>query len=135
MGYPGYPPPPGYPPYPGYPGYPPPAPPQRSTTDMTTSIIVMVVTILMGAAAVFFGIFSLAFLDYCPPATCSAEGAATAVFTALGVAAVVGLVGMIVTIIALARRKRAWPFAVGTLGLCIVVLFFGAVGYSAAVGA
>ncbi|WP_328361302.1 hypothetical protein OG976_10050 [Mycobacterium sp. NBC_00419] len=131
MGYPGYPPPPGYPPYPGYP---PPAAPQRSTTDVTISIIVMVVTILMGAAAVFLGIFSLAFLDYCPPATCSAEGAVTAVVTALGVAAVVGLAGMIVTIIALTRRKRAWPFAVGTLGLCILVLFFGVVGYSAAVG-
>lgn len=131
MGYPGYPPPPGYP---QYPGYPPPAP-QRSTSDVTISIVIMVLTILMGAAAVFFGIFSLAFLDYCPPATCSAEGAATAVMTSLGVAALVGLVGMVVTIIQLARRKRAWPFAAGTFGLCVLVLFFGVLGYSAAVGA
>ena len=122
----------GYP----YPGYPPPAQPQKSaTTDITISIIVLVCTALLGVAAVFFGIFSLAFLDYCPPATCSAEGAATAVMTALAIAAAVGLAGMIVTIVMMARHKRSWPYAVGTLALCLIVLFFGGLGYSAAVGA
>jgi len=128
MGYP-YP---GYPPYPGFP--PPPATPPRSTTDVTISVVVLVFTALLGVAAVFMGIFSLAFLDYCPPATCSADGAVTAVMGALGVAALVGLAGMIVTIVRLVRHKTAWPFAVGTMGLCIVVLFFGGMAYSAAVG-
>jgi len=122
----------GYP-HPGYPPYPPAKPP-RSTSDLTISIVVLVFTALLGIGAVGMGVFSLAFLDYCPPATCSAEGAATAVMTALGVAALVGLAGMIVTIVQLVRRKTAWPFAVGTLGLCLVVLFFGGMGYSAAVG-
>ena len=54
--------------------------------------------------------------------------------TALGVAALVGLAGMIVTIVSLVRHKTAWPYAVGTLGLCLVVLFFGGMAYSAAVG-
>ena len=54
--------------------------------------------------------------------------------TALGIAALVGLVGMIVTIVQLVRRKLAWPFAVGTFVLCVVVLFFGGMAYSAAVG-
>ena len=128
MGYPH----PGHPPYPGYP--PAPATPPRSTSDLTISIVVLVFTALMGVGAVFMGIFSLAFLDYCPPATCSAEGAATAVMTALAAAALVGLAGMIVTIVRLVRHKKAWPFAVGTLGLCLVVLFFGGMAYSLAVG-
>ena len=128
MGYPH----PGHPPYPGYP--PAPATPPRSTSDLTISIVVLVFTALMGVGAVFMGIFSLAFLDYCPPATCSAEGAATAVMSALAVAALVGLAGMIVTIVRLVRHKKAWPFAVGTLGLCLVVLFFGGMAYSLAVG-
>lgn len=131
MGYP-YP---GYPGYPGDPGYPPPpAKPPRSAADVTISIIVLVFTALLGVGAVFMGIFSLAFLDYCPPATCSVEGAVTAVMGALAVAALVGLAGMIVTIVHLVRHKTAWPFAVGTLGLCLVVLFFGGMAYSAAVG-
>ena len=128
MGYPNS----GYPPCPGFP--PPPTTPPRSAADVTISIVVLVVTALLGVGAVFMGIFSLAFLDYCPPATCSADGAATAVMTALAVAALVGLAGMIVTIVQLVRHKTAWPFAVGTLGLCLVVLFFGGMGYSAAVG-
>ena len=121
----------GYP----YPGHPPaPAEPPRSTADLTISIVVLVFTALLGVGAVFMGIFSLAFLDYCPPATCSAEGAVTAVTSALAVAALVGLAGMIVTIVRLVRHKKAWPFAVGTLGLCLVVLFFGGMAYSLAVG-
>ena len=121
----------GYP----YPGYPPaPAEPPRSTADLTISIVVLVVTALLGIGAVFMGIFSLAFLDYCPPATCSAEGAVTAVMSALAVAALVGVVGMVVTIVRLVRHKTAWPFAAGTLGLCLVVLFVGGMAYSVAVG-
>ena len=123
---------PGYPPYPGVP--PPPATPPRSAADTTISIVVLVFTALLGIGAVFMGIFSLAFLDYCPPATCSADGAVTAVMSALAVAALVGLAGMIVTIVRLVRHKTAWPFAVGTLGLCLVVLFFGGMAYSVAVG-
>jgi hypothetical protein len=115
-------------------GYPPPAKPPRSAADVTISIIVLVFTALLGVGAVFMGIFSLAFLDYCPPATCSAEGAVTAVMSALALAALVGLAGMIVTIVQLVRHERAWPFAVGTLGLCLVVLFFGGMAYSLAVG-
>jgi len=128
MGYPQ----PGYPPYPGFP--PTPAKSPGSTTDVTISVVVLVFTALLGVGAVGMGVFSLAFLDYCPPTTCSADGAVTAVMTALAAAALVGLAGLIVTVVRLVRHKTAWPFAVGTLGLCLVVLFFGGMAYSAAVG-
>ena len=96
-------------------------------------MIVLVLTVLLGGTASVMGFFSLAFLDHCPPATCSVDGAVTAVLATIAIAAVSVLTGLIITIIRLGQRKPAWPFAVGTLGLMIVVFFIGAVAYTAAV--
>ena len=112
-----------------------PAKPAISGVDLTISIISLVLTLLLGGSAAVMGFFLLAFLDYCPPETCSAEGAVTAVGISLIVAVVVGLVGLVVTIVQLVRRSPAWPFAVGTLLLCGVICAFGFAGYFAAVGA
>ncbi|MBX7434506.1 hypothetical protein JDV09_20730 [Mycobacterium sp. Y57] len=124
----------GYP-YPGYPGYghPPPARPQRSGADMAISITVLVFIVALGGIAAVMGLFSVAFIDHCPPATCSIEGAVTAVFTSLLVAGGIGVAGVVLTIVQLVRRRTAWPFAVATLALCLMTLFVGAVGYVAAV--
>jgi len=119
--------------YPSYPAQRPPRPPV-STTDLVISIGVLVLTLALGVVAAAMGLFSLAFLDYCPPESCSAEGAVTAVGTALLIAFAIGIVGLVVTVIQLVRRKLAWPFAVGTLMLCAIAVFFGGVGYAAAVG-
>lgn len=134
----------------GYPG-PPPWPPQewppqqwppqqgptpvppRNPTDVTISIIVMVLTVLVCGAGAFMGLFSLAFLDYCPPESCSVDGAVTSVMATVAIAALIGLAGVIVTIIRLTTRKRAWPFAVGTLATCIAVFFLGVFAYTAAI--
>ena len=116
-----------------YPGYPPPKPP-IAATDLWVSIGALVLTGLFGMVAAVMGLFSLAFLDYCPPESCSAEGAATAVFTAVVAAFAIGVVGLVVTVIQLVRRKPAWPFAVGTLLLCAVAIGLGGVGYAMAVG-
>ena len=112
-----------------------PAKPAISGVDLTISIISLVLTLLLGGSAAVMGFFLLAFLDYCPPETCSAEGAVTAVGISLIVAVVVGLVGLVVTIVQLVRCSPAWPFAVGTLLLCGVICAFGFAGYFAAVGA
>ncbi len=116
-------------------GYPPTAPPKPPVSggDVAVSVIALVVTVILGAAAAFFGFFSLAFLDSCPPESCSAEGAVLAVMTALGIAAVIGVAGLIVTVVLLFQRKRAWPFAVGTFVLCAIAVFLGGVGYVMAV--
>ncbi|ORB23579.1 hypothetical protein [Mycolicibacterium parafortuitum] len=119
----------------GHPHFaPPPVPPQRSGADIAISIVVLVLTALLGVVAAFLGLFSLAFLDHCPPPRCSVDGAVNAVFTTLFAGAVVGVAGMVVTIIALVRRNAAWPFAIGTFTLCILTLGAGVVGYSAAIG-
>ena len=73
-------------------------PPQLSAAeasggDLAISITALTITVLLGAVAAVFGLFSLAFLDHCPPESCSAEGAATAVGTALFIAFVIGSPG------------------------------------------
>jgi quinol-cytochrome oxidoreductase complex cytochrome b subunit len=118
---------------PGYLAPPPPKPP-RSGTDLAISITALVLTVILGAGASVLGLFSLAFLDSCPPESCSAEGAATAVFTALIGIFVIGVIGLVITVVQLYRRKPGWPFAVGTLVLCGVACVCGMVGYAVAVG-
>jgi hypothetical protein len=115
-----------------YPSYPPLKPP-ISTADLWVSIGALVVTVVFGAAAAVMGLFSLAFLDYCPPESCSADGAATAVGIALLAAFVIGVVGLVVTVIQLVRRKPGWPFAVATFVLCALAVVLGGVGYGMAV--
>jgi len=68
-----------------HPGYPQPRPakPPIATTDLTISIGALVLTVVFGVVAAAMGLFSLAFLDNCPPESCSAQGAATAVGIAL----------------------------------------------------
>ena len=120
----------------GQPSYPvvrPPKPPM-SGGDLAVSIAALVVTVLIGAVAAVFGLFSLAFLDHCPPESCSAEGAVTAVGTALIAAFAIGVVGLIATVVQLVRRKPGWPFAVATLVLCVIAVVCGGVGYAMAVG-
>ena len=72
----------------------------RAQGDLVISVVALVLVVLLGAAAAVMGLFSLAFLDYCPPESCSADGAVTAVGTALMIAFVVGLIGLVVTIVA-----------------------------------
>jgi hypothetical protein len=116
-------------------GAPAPAKPPVSQADLWISIAALIFTVLVGGGAAVMGLFLLAFLDSCPPETCSAEGAVTAIGTALVAATVVGLAGLVVTVVHLVRRKLAWPFAVGTLVLCGVICVAGVVGYFIAVGA
>lgn len=120
----------------GYPTPPPgwtPPPPRRNTADVTVSVIVTVLTVLIGAAGAVMGLFSLAFLDHCPPATCSVDGAVTTATATVGIAGLAGVSGSVVTIIRLVAHKKAWPFAVGTLAVVLAVFFLGTIAYTAAV--
>jgi len=119
-----------------YPGYPPPraSKPPISTADLVISIVVLVLTVMLGAIAAIMGLFLLAFLDHCPPESCSVDGAVTAVGTALLAAIGIGVVGLVATVIQLYRRKPGWPAAVAMLLLCGVAVVLGGVGYSIAVG-
>ena len=65
---------------------PPSAKPPVSVVDLVVSILAIVFTVAFGVVAAAMGLFMLAFLDHCPPETCSVDGAVTAVGTALMVA-------------------------------------------------
>jgi hypothetical protein len=118
------------------PSYPSPRPqkPPVSGADVAFSIVALVLTVLLVAGSAFFGLFFLAFLDYCPPETCSIDRAVTAVMTGVGVALLIGVIGLVLTVVQLIRRKRCWPFAVATLVLCGLAVFLGGGGYVVAVG-
>jgi hypothetical protein len=120
---------------PSYPAYSAqPSKPPIVRNDLWISIGVLAFTVVFGVVAATMGLFSLAFLDYCPPESCSAEGAATAVGTGLLAALAIGVIGLVVTVIQLYRRKPGWPFAVATFLLCALAVVLGGVGYAAAVG-
>jgi len=110
-----------------------PSPPRTNGADLTVSILLIVATVLTVGTGATMGLFSVAFLDHCPPATCSVDGAVTASMTTVAIAALVGLTGIITTIVRLATRKRAWPFAVGALATCVAVFLMGALAYVGAV--
>jgi len=46
---------------------------------------------------------------------------------------VLGLAGLVVTIVRLTRRRAAWPFASATLLLVVLAVAAGVLGYVAAV--
>ena len=119
-----------------HPGYLPPRPqkPPIATADLWISIGVLILTLAFGVVAATMGLFSVAFLDYCPPESCSAEGAVTAVGIALLAAFGIGVVGLVITVNQLYRRRPGWPFAVGTFVLCALAVGLGGVGYAMAVG-
>jgi hypothetical protein len=120
----------------GYPSYlpPPPSKPPIPTTDLVISIGALILTVAFGVVAAAMGLFSVAFLDYCPPESCSADGAVTAVGIALVAGFAIGVVGLVVTVVQLVRRKPGWPFAVATFVLCALAVVLGGVGYAMAVG-
>jgi hypothetical protein len=98
------------------------------------SIVVMIITVLVCAAGAMMGLLSLAFLDHCPPGSCSPTGAVSAAFGTVALAVLAGVTGIILTIVRLANRKPGWPFALGTLAACLGIFLLGAMAYSMAVG-
>lgn len=94
----------------------------------------MILTVLVCAAGAMMALFSMAFLDYCPPGSCSAAGAVTAAVGTVMVAGLLGFAGIILTIVRLATRKPGWPSALGTLAGCVAVFVLGAMAYIVAVG-
>ncbi|MUL77242.1 hypothetical protein [Mycolicibacterium sp. CBMA 226] len=113
---------------------PPPARPPISGGDLAASISALVLTYVGGGVAAFFAVFAMAFTDYCPPATCHIDAGINAMAAGFIAAIVVALAGTVVTVIRLVKRRPAWPFAVGTLGLCAVLCALAIGGYIAAVG-
>ena len=108
--------------------------PPISGVDLGISIAALALTVFGAAGAAFLAVMLMAFTDNCPQPACDIDAGVTWVFTGFGAAAVIAVAGVVATIVALARRVRAWPFAVGTLVLCGAACLLGILGYTAAVG-
>jgi hypothetical protein len=96
--------------------------------------VLVIVAVVGWVVAAGMEFMILAFTDYCPPDRCNADRAATSVLLSVSAAAVLTVVGAVCTIVCLARRRRAWPFATATLVLSVGAELLGVVGYVAAVG-
>ena len=128
----GYPMPPPVPP--PYWAPPPPARPQRNTADLAVSVIVLVITVLGSALGCLMSFMMMAFLDYCPPQTCSVNGAVTAALGTIGAVGLIVVAGLVLTVIRLGARKTAWPFAVGTAASAVAAFLLGFLAFNFAVG-
>ncbi len=102
--------------------------------DIAASITLLVVAWALFAVYAVIGLFLLAFIDYCPPESCSTDDA----FDALAIAgAAIGaalLALSVLAVVRMVRRRRSWW--VGAVGVLAVLAgaAAGIVGYGAAVG-
>lgn len=92
---------------------------QRVVWDVALTIILLVATFVVLVVSAFFDFFAIAFTDYCPE-PCHAGAGIAVVFTVWICLAVIALLGTIVSITRLARRRRACWIAVAALMLVIV---------------
>ncbi|MCO5546655.1 hypothetical protein L7F22_000089 [Adiantum nelumboides] len=89
---------------------------------------------MLVALGVFGAVFLVAFLDYCPPRTCSSSAVLVSVGGSLVVAAAAGIAGLAMTVLRVVERRPAWPFALATLAVTGCAVVFGAVHYASAIG-
>ncbi len=106
----------------------------RKGWDIGLSILFLVLAVVVGVMGAFFGLFAVAFIDYCPADTCNADAAVSAQFAAALVVILIGVVGLIATTIALVTRRRGWWIGLLTLVGILIAWFVGFLGYFAAVG-
>ncbi|MEV1292541.1 hypothetical protein [Pseudonocardia sp. NPDC049635] len=102
--------------------------------DVALSGIALALTGMLVALGVFGGVFLLAFLDYCPPQTCSSSRIMVSVVGSLVVAAAAGIAGLAMTVLRIVERRISWPFALITLAIVAAAVGFGAADYTSAIG-
>ena len=115
----------------------PPAPRKEpiSALDLTVSTFALLLTVILGAVVARVGLYLLMVLDACPNLTCNVGRTAGLVGADLTIGYAVAALGLVLTVIRLVLRKRAWPFAVGTLVVYAVISLAGGLGYFAVAGA
>jgi uncharacterized BrkB/YihY/UPF0761 family membrane protein len=92
----------------------------RAGWDIALSIILLAIALVGLAISAFGQLFIAAFTDYCPPATCHVDQGIGEVFAVYGVVSVLLVVSIVLTIVFLVTRRRAWWIAL--IGLVIVIV-------------
>ncbi|MFP5072492.1 hypothetical protein ACLFMI_22850 [Pseudonocardia nantongensis] len=102
--------------------------------DVALSGCALALTGMLIALGMFGGVFLVAFLDYCPPKTCSSSQILVSVAGSLAVAVAAGIAGLAMTVLRIVERRISWPFAVIALVITVVAIAFGALDYVSAIG-
>ncbi|MEQ3554422.1 hypothetical protein WIS52_28485 [Pseudonocardia nematodicida] len=102
--------------------------------DVALSGFALALTGMLIALGVFGGVFLMAFLDYCPPRTCSSLNILVSVGGSLVVAVAAGIAGLAMTVLRIVERRVSWPFAAVTLLIAAAAIAFGAADYTTAIG-
>ena len=101
--------------------------------DIAVSIAVLLLGGGFLVVAAVIDLFSAAFVDRCPVRTCSAGAAVASLGISWFVMLLLVIIGAVLTIVTLVRRRQSWWIALLTLVLVVAVWIAGFVLYSQAV--
>jgi len=101
--------------------------------DIAVSIAVLLLGGGFLVVAAVIDLFSSAFVDRCPVRTCSAGAAVASLGISWFVMLLLVIIGAVLTIVSLVRRRQSWWIALLTLVLVVAVWIVGFVLYSQAV--
>lgn len=102
--------------------------------DVTLSGTALALAGILVALGVFGAVFLVAFLDHCPPRTCSSSQLFVSVGCSLVVAVAAGVAGLAMTVLRVVERRISWPFAVATLVVVGAAIAIGAADYTSVIG-
>src|ERR1700730_2389209 len=89
--------------------------PRTDGSDVVLSTVLLVISAISWATAAGMEFFAMAFTDYCPAETCSADRAFLSIAVGLSAAAALFVIGAVLAIIRNIRRRLGWAFAGGTV--------------------
>lgn len=101
--------------------------------DIAVSIAVLLLGGGFLVVAAVIDLFSAALVDSCPVRTCSAGAAVASLGISWFVMLLLVIIGAVLTIVSLVRRRQSWWIALLTLVLVVAVWIVGFVLYSQAV--
>jgi hypothetical protein len=102
--------------------------------DIILSVIIWLITGAFIGISAFISIVSLAFVDYCPPQSCSSEAAFSCLFAAGVASLVVAIAGLIGGLVRMFQGRTSWWMTVGAFVLCVACWLVGFVTAARAVG-
>ncbi|BBX44447.1 hypothetical protein GCM10009641_54270 [Mycobacterium cookii] len=108
--------------------------PPRAKWDFVLSAVLLTVSLVCWIVAASGGFFVLAFTDFCPAETCHIHQASVSIAVALAVAAAFIVIGAVLAIVRIVRRRLSWPFSAAALTLSIMAELLGFLEYISAVG-
>lgn len=106
---------------------------RRRVGDVAASIVLLVLSYSAFLIGAVFALIGLSFIDDCPSGSCSVNAAVDAQFTTGVVLAIAALVGTIVTILLLVKRRRGWWVALITFATIVVGWIVGFILFTMAV--